>query len=641
MSKTIEYKIKVDSGDSVKSLGQLEQELAQINEELREVAPGSEAFDDLTKSAQGLTKEIGSINRQIEGITGEDKIRGLDGAIKTLAGSTQATVGALGLLGIESEKFGEFEEKAASAIAFGIGLKDVGEGVTQLAGFITKLPGPTKIATIAQKAFNVALRANPIGLVVTAIGLLVGGLVLFNDKIQNAIRSIEPLNIALEKAVNFFRSIGQAIGIVASEEEELAQKTKELTEQRIKDIDNELKVRKSAGKDTTNLEREKYQKLLELTEEGSQEQKDALADLEAFESATRKRAKDDAIKTEEEKQKELLDLILFEEEARKFAAERFKEIGEDNAREYARGVVEGFDKIKKEEPLELEFITFIDPEDLEIEEDVAKVVQNFQDSLQGAIDNTIARKDTWDNFISTANSAFNAVTELSEANFQVRLRQLERERSAVETNAQLTEEQRTAALERIAQKERQEEIRRIKAERDQFTLKQTLVAAESILKTNLFVQEQVQLAKLSVAKGVATSKQLAIDGAAATAKAGMSLGAFVATLGPFGLIAYAASIVGIIATIVSARKKANAQIAALSGVSGASGGGGGGVPTVNATIPRQPEQQSPMQSNLEVGNALQREQRDGQPLYTYVVEGDVRSAQEAQAKIRARRTIAD
>ena len=103
----------------------------------------------------------------------------------------------------------------------------------------------------------------------------------------------------------------------------------------------------------------------------------------------------------------------------------------------------------------------------------------------------------------------------------------------------------------------------------------------------------------------------------------MSLGSFVAALGPFGIAAFAVSIGGIIASIVSARKKAKAQIAAIGGSSSAPSGTSGfsapSLPTVQQQAPQQPQIQPTTR--------------------TYVLAGDVTSAQEADAKLSRKRTL--
>ena len=116
-------------------------------------------------------------------------------------------------------------------------------------------------------------------------------------------------------------------------------------------------------------------------------------------------------------------------------------------------------------------------------------------------------------------------------------------------------------------KEKQLEIRRIKAERDQFTIKQALIAAEAILEAQLTVQKLKAEGQLMIFRAQAAGTDVAVTTATQVAKAQSSIGAFTAALGPFGIAAFAASIGFIIASIVSARKKANAQIAALTGAS--------------------------------------------------------------------------
>ena len=93
--ETIQYDINVNTGNSVKTLGQLEEELAQINEELQDVDRNSQAFEDLAKRSQDTTRELEKVNNQIEGIRGEDKIQALDGSLKVLGGTVQDVVGGL------------------------------------------------------------------------------------------------------------------------------------------------------------------------------------------------------------------------------------------------------------------------------------------------------------------------------------------------------------------------------------------------------------------------------------------------------------------------------------------------------------------------------------------------------------------
>lgn len=248
MSKTIEYKIKVDAGSSVKTLGQLEDELQQINEELKTVDKGSKRFKELAKSAQTATREIEEINREVEGLTIDKKFEAADGAVKVAAGSLATFVGTLGLLGVESEALEEFEKKAASAIAVGLGLKDISEGFNQLRK-------STVLATLASETFG---KVTKRALISTGIGALVvalGTIVAYWDDINKFVKSIgeesledlnEKLNTSLETSEGIVSVIESQIGLEEAKGLSTLESNKKLLDQ-LKlqiDITNELIAQK-------------------------------------------------------------------------------------------------------------------------------------------------------------------------------------------------------------------------------------------------------------------------------------------------------------------------------------------------------------------------------------------------------------
>lgn len=572
--ETIQYNIKVNTDNSVKTLGQLEQELAQINEELKGVDRNSQAFDDLTKSAQSTTAEIEKVNRQIEGIRGEDKIQALDGSLKVLGGSVQGVVGGLGLLGIESEKFGEFEEKAASAIALGIGLKDVGEGVGQLSRFIAKLPGPTKLATAANKAFNLVLRANPIGLIVTAIGLVIAGFVLFSDKVQGVIKSIKPLNTILEKTVGFFKSVGRAIGLVATEEEEAAEKFKKATDSRIADIDRELALRKARGEETVELEREKLQKLISLQEEGTEERKNAENDLAVFEATLVKQKKDAAIAAEEEKQEEL-DRIAQEAKDKKLKEEEEEKARQQKLADETKKREDDAKALAEEERLEADLLGLT-----QFEQELALLDREYEAKLEKLDEFNISKEDLDANYLAKKLEILNAETEAEQA---------------------ASDEKK-----RIAQEEANVKDQIVNATIDNFQGALSALFGES--------------------KAVASANVLVDAGQAAVGiiKASQQ-GGFFASI-PYQISQFAL----LAATTVASLRQIN------SAEPRTGGGGAPALPRGAAAIPSTPTAATPTQTQLAVADATQRQQ---QPIEAYVLAGSVTSAQEANSKIRQRRTV--
>lgn len=198
-----------------------------------------------------------------------------------------------------------------------------------------------------------------------------------------------------------------------------------------------------------------------------------------------------------------------------------------------------------------------------------------------------------------------------------RIEALKRERDYILNSGRLTGAAQKKALEDIEKREIKAQERRIKQERDLFTLKQTLLIAEEIMKTKSYVTEQILIAKTAVAKAEATQRELAIDAAASIAKGKMSIGAFTAALGPLGTVAFALTIGGLIASIVAARKQAQSAIAQLGAPSAGGSVGGLGVeaPDFNV-VGASPESQL----------AQSVSQQQTEPLKAFVVYKDIKDA---------------
>ena len=180
MAQKITYNIDVNPGNSVQTLGQLEDELAQINDELKGVDINSQSFQDLTKQSQALTRELDKANLAIAGVTDEDRVRGFQGAIDIVGGSVSALTGAVGLLGIENEEFEKFTAYAANAIAFSSGLRTLAQGAVDLRNALLK-------STAAQNLFNLSVLRNPYVAAAAAIIATLTAVLAFSKDIRVAI----------------------------------------------------------------------------------------------------------------------------------------------------------------------------------------------------------------------------------------------------------------------------------------------------------------------------------------------------------------------------------------------------------------------------------------------------------------------
>jgi len=523
------YKIDIDVES--KTLGQLEDELGQINEELKQVDRNSEAFKNLSKQSQTLTAEIEKTNNAINGIQLEDKLQAADGAIKVFGGSLQTVVGTLGTLGIESEVFGEFEEKAASAIAVGMGIKDVSEGFGQFTQVMKK-------SGIAAKLFGnttkTALVATGIGAFVVALGLVITNW----DKITKAVnnfanavpfvgKAIEAVKTAFDTLFEAAKPVLEFLGILPDEAERAQIAIVETTDAAISQLERELAIAQAAGESAKEL----YDLRKSLIE-------NELANLRAA------NAEKEEIYA---KETELLAL---------------------NAAEQKR--------------------------------------------LRDEMANNVVREK-----VTTVNAIQAAGT------FEIETQKV------VADEVQIVNQQELANRELYIQKSIENQQKLDAARRMSLDNVIAIAGAESKVGRAALIAKQILLAKELIAEAKSTltfSTLKASEATVATATGAAKTAAIGFPMNIPLLIAYAAQAAGIIAAVVSA----------VRGAKKASKGVGGPAPSVNIPTPRgaaaptlnmQP-QQAP-EPQLEVTPTVR----------AYVLSGDATTAQEADAKLSARRTL--
>ena len=197
----------------------------------------------------------------------------------------------------------------------------------------------------------------------------------------------------------------------------------------------------------------------------------------------------------------------------------------------------------------------------------------------------------------------------------------DQEREAIQSNASLSKEEKAALLAEekkatedqltaIQAKENRIRQEKIKAEQKYFAIQQAMILSTMILETKM----QLQSLMISAAKSASDAK--------------FSIGEYMRQLGPVGVVAFAASIGGVLASIVSARRQAQAEIAGLSNVPVSLGGGAGGGTSASVAPIFNVVGASGTNQLAEAISAV-----DQQPLRAYVVASDVTSAQALERSI--------
>jgi hypothetical protein len=234
------------------------------------------AGDTSSQAYKDLLAEVGNYRRvQIE------TDLAVDGAAETLTGKGvtsgfAATQGAMALFGSENEALEKSLLKVQSALA-------IQQGVKGLRNSYRELGGATGIATTIQSGFNKVLKANPIGLIVTAIAAVIAALASLTD--------------VLDPVIQAFKDFGDLIGLTNfAEEEQAAERElrhqnemariaaeKEAREnafnERQDQFDREIALAKALGESTFELEKKKIQDKINTNK------KEAKLNKQAFEDA--------------------------------------------------------------------------------------------------------------------------------------------------------------------------------------------------------------------------------------------------------------------------------------------------------------------------------------------------------------------
>ena len=622
MAQTIEYNIKVNDSGAARTLADIENELNEINQELKEVDVNSDVFAKGAKAAQKLERELENANLALKGLTDEDKIRGFQGAIDVVGGSVAGLTGAVGLLGMENEEFEKYTAYAANAIAFSEGIRTAAQGLVDLRGTI-------KAAGGAMKAFNASILANPIVLIGAAIAALGAAFIELVHRMEPAVSRMETLK-------NAFLSIGNPAKFATLQSLSLANALEELARVDIEEgLNDTIAVMQAFGQDTIELELQLAEKKVAAMKEGEEGYREAMREVLVLRAKRAKQVgEEEATSQQEAFNKKLAELQLkwtLEEESKAI----WEQYGEDSGDIMATSFDDAFRKKLEETPFDPNSIEWIDFADLDAEEDLENLTKGFAKSKQAQLDALALQKISLDEYrdqqlakIDIARGVIDAVEILRNSQFDREMARLGRERDEVLANDAITQEAKEKQIAEIEKKEKEAQIRKIKQERDAFTIKQALYAAEITLDTITNTAKQVNSVATTAAEATAAGTRIGIAGAEATAKASMSIGSFMAALGPFGIAAFAIAIGGVIASIIAARRSAKSQIAALGDTSGA------GASISAPSLPAPSAIQAPRDTGTNPENMAAC-----QTVRAYVVGGDVTSEQEATAKLNARRTL--
>ena len=317
----------------------------QMREAQAEVASLSDKFGATSEQAVKAARKAAELKDKIQDAKALTDAFNPDGKFKSLSASIggalsglEAYQGAMGLVGVDSEKVQETLLKVQSAMAFSQGVQGLLEAKDSFKQFgavassaLMKTAAGQKILTLAQAAgavtmrvLNTVMKANPIFLIIGGITALVGAFAYFTSSSEDATEEAERFTKALEKQreaidANFDsleKSQGRRVELMKAQ----GKSAKEIFEQEQKDTkalaESKMRSHESEGKSYAHLR--KYYRALLLTGHTEEAEKIAeqLKTSEARYKQLGKQAKDyytqrkhdakifDAEQKQEEKDKE-------------------------------------------------------------------------------------------------------------------------------------------------------------------------------------------------------------------------------------------------------------------------------------------------------------------------------------------------
>ena len=239
MSEKVELELKIKGGDkAIKTLGQLEKELNDAREAIKEVEVGSQAFETLAQKIQKTGSEIKTLEKNMEGLEPQQKAEAFLKMGEGIAGGFVAAQGAMGLMGIESENLEKIQAKVQSAIAIAMGVRMMSEAAlmattakrvaiekialvqTKMSTAVQKVNTVVNVAaaaaqklltfaigtsTVALKALKIAIMATGLGALVVLIGSIIGAVVSWTSKTEINVESQKKLNAETLKQNNEFQ----------------------------------------------------------------------------------------------------------------------------------------------------------------------------------------------------------------------------------------------------------------------------------------------------------------------------------------------------------------------------------------------------------------------------------------------------
>ena len=246
--------LNIDTGNSVNNIRDIENELAKLREDIKDVEIGSDAFKEMATKIQNAESKVKTLNKQMEGLEPQQKAEAFLKMGEGIAGSFAVASGAMAIFGAESERMQELQTRVQGAIAIAMGVRMISEAalqsvtarrvLTEKASAVATMAMSVanKIATTTFKAlglgigagskalqgFKAALISTGIGALVVLIGSAIGAMMSFASSNKEFEFSQDEVNASMDEAGTQFDKYIERLQLSMGGASELALRTHDL-----------------------------------------------------------------------------------------------------------------------------------------------------------------------------------------------------------------------------------------------------------------------------------------------------------------------------------------------------------------------------------------------------------------------------
>lgn len=180
----------------------------------------SDAYQQLQQQARNLGMTINEVNKEAQMLAGNTAgLQGVVSGLQGLVGGFSAVQGAIAIFGGKSEELQKVQTRVQGCIAAMIGLQQVMKTLQKNSAFMLSLTrmkaaflgvsGGAKTATGSVKALWATLKANPLGLILSAITAIVTAIALVTKRHKEAAQAAKE-HAEAEREASFEISISPA-----------------------------------------------------------------------------------------------------------------------------------------------------------------------------------------------------------------------------------------------------------------------------------------------------------------------------------------------------------------------------------------------------------------------------------------------